>query len=147
MRRDPNRNWRPVYDERDHLPHDIFEPDVLLPVQFFARTGQRRQRLSGERRLLIAVMRDALKCFQRYLDARAPKTRALYAAAEAWIMTEGINGDDAFTFDELCDALGMSPAYTRAGLLAWRDAERIRRRAGVALDELDELPDDDDEVY
>ena len=51
---------------------DLFEPDILLPVQYFA--ALKRKRFScGEHRLLVAIMQDAIECFQKYLGANAPR--------------------------------------------------------------------------
>lgn len=108
--------------------NDLFEPDILLPVQYFA--ALKRKRFScGEHRLLVAIMQDAIECFQKHLHARDSKRRQLYLEAEAWINAE--NDDGTFSFDNVCDLLGMSPEYLRQGLLTWRDRERARHRARV----------------
>jgi hypothetical protein len=105
---------------------DLFEPDILLPVQYFA--ALKRKRFScGEHRLLVAIMQDAIECFQKHLHARDSKRRQLYIEAEAWIGAE--EDDGTFSFDNVCDLLGMNPDYLRQGLLAWRDRERARHRA------------------
>ena len=109
---------------------DLFEPDILLPVQYFA--ALKRKRFScGEHRLLVAIMQDAIECFQKHLHARDSKRRQLYIEAEAWINAE--NDDGTFSFDNVCDLLGMSPEYLRQGLLSWRDRERARHRARVVV--------------
>jgi len=105
--------------------NDIFEPDILLPVQYFA--ALKRKRFScGEHRLLVAIMQDAVECFQKHLHARDAKRRQLYVDAEAWISSE--EDDGTFSFDNVCDLLGMNPEYLRQGLLSWRDRERARHR-------------------
>jgi len=47
----------------------LFEPDALLPAQFYAafRGGSG---VRGEKRLMLAVLEDALDCFQKYAAAR-----------------------------------------------------------------------------
>jgi len=47
----------------------LFEPDALLPAQFYAafRGGSS---VRGEKRLMLAVLEDALDCFQKYAVAR-----------------------------------------------------------------------------
>jgi hypothetical protein len=108
--------------------NDLFEPDILLPIQYFA--ALKRKRFScGEHRLLVAIMQDAIECFQKHLHARDSKRRQLYIEAEAWINAEDDEG--TFSFDNVCDLLGMSPEYLRQGLLTWRDRERSRHRARV----------------
>ena len=105
---------------------DLFEPDILLPIQYFA--ALKRKRFScGEHRLLVAIMQDAIECFQKHLHARDSKRRQLYIEAEAWVTVE--EDDGTFSFDNVCDLLGMNPDYLRQGLLSWRDRERARYRA------------------
>ena len=110
--------------------NDIFEPDVLLPIQYFAAL-KRKRFSSGEHRLLIAIMQDAVECFQKHIHARDSKRRQLYLDAESWISSDDYAG--TFSFNNVCDLLGMSPEYLRQGLIDWRDRERTRRR-GRLLD-------------
>ena len=62
----------------------LFEPDALLPAQFYAafRGGTA---VRGEKRLMLAVLQDALDCFQKYAFARDVHGRQLFADAEEWI--------------------------------------------------------------
>lgn len=110
--------------------NDLFEPDVLLPIQYFAAL-KRKRFSSGEHRLLIAIMQDAVECFQKHIHARDTKRRQLYLDAECWISADDYAG--TFSFNNVCDLLGMSPEYLRQGLLDWRDRERSRRN-GRLLD-------------
>jgi hypothetical protein len=110
--------------------NDLFEPDVLLPIQYFAAL-KRKRFSSGEHRLLIAIMQDAVECFQKHIHARDSKRRQLYLDAESWIAADDYMG--TFSFNNVCDLLGMSPDYLRQGLIDWRDRERTRRK-GRLLD-------------
>ena len=62
----------------------LFEPDALLPAQFYAafRGGSG---VRGERRLMLAVLEDALDCFQKYSVARDGHGQPLFDEALAWI--------------------------------------------------------------
>lgn len=110
--------------------NDLFEPDVLLPIQYFAAL-KRKRFSSGEHRLLIAIMQDAVECFQKHIHARDSKRRQLFLDAESWISSDDYSG--TFSFNNVCDLLGMSPEYLRQGLIDWRDRERTRRK-GRLLD-------------
>jgi hypothetical protein len=107
--------------------NDLFEPDTLLPTQFFGAL-KRKRFPSGEHRLLVAIMRDAVDCFQKHIHARDAKRRQLFLDADAWIA----DGDDrsAFSFNNCCETLGLNPDYVRAGLQDWRDSQRQLRRVG-----------------
>ena len=109
--------------------NDLFEPDVLLPIQYFA--ALKRKRFScGEHRLVIAIIQDAVECFQKHINARDSKRRQLFVDAEAWIVDEDYAG--TFSFNNICDLLGMNPGYLRRGLLDWRDKERARTRTRMS---------------
>ncbi|RMD84456.1 MAG: hypothetical protein D6815_04130 [Candidatus Dadabacteria bacterium] len=113
------------HQAEEHLT-DLFQPDVLLPSQFFAPLKRKRYSC-GEHRLVRAIMQDAIECFQKHIHARDNKRRQLYLEAEQWIMNEEDTG--VFSFNNVCELLGVNPDYLREGLLAWRDRERARRRA------------------
>lgn len=103
------------------------QPDAVLPTQFF-QSLRSKGRFDGERRLMIAVLEDAVNCFMKQLHATDPKARQLFLDAEEWITTE----DPAwfFSFDNVCHTLDLDPEYLREGLMKWRAAER--RRVGDA---------------
>lgn len=104
----------------------FLQPDAILPTQFFQSLRSKGQ-FDGERRLMIAVLEDAVNCFMKQLHATDPKARQLYVDAEEWITTEDRTW--FFAFDNVCDTLDLDSDYLRQGLLAWRDAER--RRVGA----------------
>ena len=52
-------------DER--LP-SLFEPDTLLPIQYF-EAMRRKHLLEGEKRLILSVLEDGIECFMKYIDA------------------------------------------------------------------------------
>jgi hypothetical protein len=110
---------------------DVFDPDIILPAQHFAAI-QRKKFPSGEHRLLVALIQDAIECFQKHMHARDAKRRQLFLDAQGWIGSE----DDraVFSFNNVCMLLGMNPDYVRQGLLEWceraQEAPRaVRRRA------------------
>ena len=105
----------------DHLE---VESDTLLPSQFFARLEQQAPALR-ERRLMLAILQDAVGCFTKHIHARDPKRRSLFEDAEQWL-----SSDDAgwpFSYANICDVLGMNTEYVREGLFAWRDQARKER--------------------
>ena len=105
----------------------FLQPDAILPAQFFQSLRSKSQ-FDGERRLMIAVLEDAVNCFMKQLHATDPKARQLYVDAEEWV-----SNDDRtwfFAFDNVCETLDLNPDYVREGLFKWRAAER--RRVGDA---------------
>jgi len=100
---------------------DWMQPDVVLPAQFYADSGAVRD---PERQLRIAVLRDAIRCFQRYLDSSDRRERMLYEDAVDWISSA--DRSEPFSFENVCDALRLDPDYLRQRLGRWQEAERAR---------------------
>ena len=55
----------------------LIEPEILLPSQFF-KGARSNAVLEGERRLMLAVMEDAVSCFQKYAGAKRPRSQRLF---------------------------------------------------------------------
>ena len=119
----------------------VFQPDFLLPLQFF--TGTRGKGCAeGERRLMLAILEDAVECFQKYLGTKESRGRLLYSDAEEWLMSDDRSW--LFAFENVCEVLGLQPDFIRQGLLDWKAkqlenllaptptvAETIRARPGA----------------
>ena len=98
--------------------------DPVLPVQF-QDTFQRKTYLQPEKTLMLAVLEDAIMCFQRYAGARNGKTRQMFREAEGWILEKDSRW--FFSFEQICASLGLEPAYVRHGLI--RGKEKITARS------------------
>ena len=109
-------NTNVVSDTFAHL----LQPDTLLPSQYFAAL-RRKGAHEPERRLVIAVLQDAVDCFQKHLRARDPKTRQLFLDAEEWIGSSDRSWP--FSFENVCDLLQINPEYLRRGLTTWRERQ------------------------
>jgi len=95
----------------------LFQPDTLLAVEYFDdRRGQTF--LEPEKKLMLAVMEDAINCFQDNHSARFGKRKQLFDDAQQWIFAVS---DEIFSFENICHALGFDPEYVRKGLLRWCD--------------------------
>ena len=94
-------------------------PDTMLPTQFFGAL-RKKSLIDGEQRLMVAVLEDAVRCFQKQVNAVDPKARQLYLDAEEWITSTDHTW--FFSFVNVCHTLGLDPDWMRGGLLAWRDA-------------------------
>jgi hypothetical protein len=125
--------WARVYEgmRDDHLVGEgrLFEPDVMLPVQYF--TLLRKQAPQGpEYQLVIAMLQDAVECIQKYRFSADENGRALYEEARDWIISDDRKWP--FSFENVCGILNLHPDYLRRGLSAWAEAqEAARRRAKV----------------
>lgn len=89
----------------------LLRPEVLLPVQqITAFHGPS----TPERRLVAALLEDAVNCFQKYRFAKDRRGRRLFWEAAEWLMGE--EGEWAFSFERVCEVLGLDPDCLRRGL-------------------------------
>lgn len=95
----------------------LFQPDTLLPDQYLD-TFRRKLHLQPEKKLMLAILEDAVACFQKYLFARDSKGKAQFSDTEDWVF----RGTDLgiFSFDIVCETLGLEPNYVRRGLAHWK---------------------------
>lgn len=105
----------------------LFEPDALMPEQYFATLGNDAG-ASNERGLMLAILKDAVECFQKYALSRDPLGEDLHREAAEWIFSS--DREWPFSFENICDVLGVSAEYVRVGLAPLRkSAVRKTRRA------------------
>jgi hypothetical protein len=99
-------------------PVELFEPYLVLPSQYFAVEIWNHD-LEGELRLALAVLEDAVGCFQRYASATAWRERRLFFEAAQWIYEEDTGW--TFSFESICSLLQLDAAAARRALWQWRD--------------------------
>jgi hypothetical protein len=95
----------------------LFEPDILLPNQYFA-AFRRGRAVEGERRLMLAVLEDAVDSYRKYALTRDPREQACFLEAREWFFSTDRSW--LFAFENICDVLEMNAEYLRAGLDRWR---------------------------
>ena len=121
----------------DQLDDEFSGAEVLLPVQFHdGRHGATT--VEPLRRLMVAILLDAIRCVQTKVDARQPAGRQDCADARSWIFSD----DDraVLSFKAVCDALDIDANAIRKYLVQWEEKRlsgekprRIIRRAAVLL--------------
>jgi hypothetical protein len=100
----------------------LFEPDTLLPIQYF-EAMRRKHLLEGEKRLILSVLEDAVECFMKCIDSATNKGQRLFRDADEWIALEDKRW--VFSFDNVCDMLDINAEYMRAGLRRWKDKKLV----------------------
>ena len=95
------------FNEINDLP---LHCDAVLPSQFY---GSRRgsEQAEAEKRLMCAVLKDAIRCSERNLRARSVGARRAFLEAEHWLFKERNGGP--FCFEHVCEALGLSSDFVR----------------------------------
>ena len=89
----------------------------ILPSQYYDVSGGHR--LTGEQRLMLALLADAINVYQQGVLSRNTRKRLLFIDAARWIAA-GPTNRHAFSFDTVCDALGINPNMLRRRMLAWK---------------------------
>jgi hypothetical protein len=104
----------------------LLEPDTLLPAQYFDSVGAETA-FQPEKRLMLAVLEEAIATFQRHASSETQQGRRLVQDVEGWVA--GAAGDWPFSFENICVALDLEPEYLRAGLARWKEGECRKLRA------------------
>jgi len=117
-------------EEIEKMVASLFEPDTVLPAEYIEAVCMKAP-LEAEQRLMLAVLEDAVTCFQKHFAARDKIGTSLFHEAEEWIFRQG-KCDWLFSFDNICETLDLNPDYIREGLLHWR-YHRLRERHRVRL--------------
>ncbi|HEX4210419.1 MAG TPA: hypothetical protein VHY56_08500 [Candidatus Binataceae bacterium] len=94
------------------------ETGIILPCQYHDLSGG-GYRLTGEQRLMVALLADAINVYQKGALSRVSRARRLYVDAEQWIMTDR-PGTLGLAFSTVCEALGIDAMRLRRRLLEWK---------------------------
>lgn len=105
----------------------LFEAETVV-FDKFDEVVRRKQHIEPEKNLMLAILEEGIACFQKQLFARSQKGKHLFGDAEAWILQSDV--DRLFSFESICETLGISPNYLRSGLIEWKTRQLARERAG-----------------
>jgi len=106
----------------DERVASLFQPDTLLSAQYFDNL-RRKTYFEPEKRLMLAILQDAVNCYRDKVQTQNRKGKRLFAETESWVVES--NGNWIFSFDNVCEALSLNPEYVRQGLSRWK--EKIRQ--------------------
>ena len=98
------------------------EPESVLPAQYFAQAAVDAS-LQPEKRLMLAVLEDAVGTFQKYVNARERTAQKVFAEVEDWFRSD--DQEWPYSFVNISHALGLEVAYLRRGLSRWKDRQRM----------------------
>ena len=69
----------------------------------------------GERALMSALLFDGIQSFIAYALAESPKEKVDFKEAFYWVMNK--KSDYVFSFENVCECLGVNSEYLRCGLI------------------------------
>jgi hypothetical protein len=110
--------------------------ETILPVQFH-NSRYRGHQMESLRRLMFAILEHGVKCFQANFEARNKERRREFLEAQWWLFKS--NGVGPFSFENVCDVLGVHPDHVRRSLLAWR-TRRLAALDAAASEAASETP-------
>ena len=102
-------------------------PDVVLPSQYFLT----RRHQAPEKRLMIAVLHDALDCLYKYRFATDKHALRLFHETREWFLSE--EADWPYAFESICSVLDLDSTAVRQRL-AVESASLISTGTGNASD-------------
>lgn len=100
----------------------LLQTEVILPAQFWHIVAPD----SPERRLLLAILEDALITLLHHRRRDNLESRRLVTETEKWIGSN--RRTSPFDFVGLCDVLGVDPTYLRALIRRPPARERLTQR-------------------
>jgi hypothetical protein len=86
---------------------------------------RRAEPASGERRLLLAVLEDGIRTLLK--NARATHGRGFNLRREAYTWLDSDDRTDVFSFESICETLGIDADRLRSRVLAESKSDVPRR--------------------
>ncbi len=106
-------------NDTDGLTNLIFAPDPVSRFQY-EKVHEARKGLADQhavRDLMRAVLEDGIACYQVYFFKPSRTNEKLSLEAEEWINS---NDDGVFSFNNICETLGLNAGRLRRGLERWK---------------------------
>lgn len=104
----------------------VLEPDTISPFQFYG-SKQLSGQVDGQKKLMLAILQDAVECLEKYRQSRNCIQQELYQDALDWVRDPA--ADWLFCFTNVCDFLGFDPTYMRQSLL--EREEKASKKGGA----------------
>ena len=69
-----------------------------------------------------AILEEAIKTYRMHVSAKGGRDYRLFIDAQNWIMAR--NDEWLFSFENICEVLGLDPDFVRSGMNRWKDQQR-----------------------
>jgi len=97
------------------FPHepmmDLFVPDIVRQSQFLSERAS-PSRFSGEYRLALAILEDAIQIY--CMEGSGRRNLQLRREAGRWLSSDDRSW--CFSFERICEAVGLDPDCIRRGV-------------------------------
>src|SRR6516164_5134368 len=91
----------------------VLLPDLITSAQYYSSPAP-----SPYHRLLLAVLEEAIHCFQRNFGATRGRRQVLFREAKEWLFDP--NGTAFMSCRMVCESLGIEPSLLRGYLREWQ---------------------------
>ena len=117
------------FNDGGNLSQLIFSPDPASRFQYEKVHGKKDSQADDQalRALMLALLEDAIACFQGRFFKPSRTNDKLFQEAEEWIH---LNDDGVFSFNNVCETLGLHPGQLRKGFERWK-----AKQVGVPIEE------------
>jgi hypothetical protein len=85
-----------------------------MAMQQYLDAFRRSEYLGAEKSLLVAILDDAVQEYKKYYRADDGEGKRRFREVEEWVMHAGDGW--IFSFDNICELLGLDPEYVRRAL-------------------------------
>lgn len=92
----------------------------------YVEQSHRRHYDEGAKKLMLAVLQEALNNFVRLLNAKKPEHQEQFGEIESWFWSDDTGW--LFSFKNIAEHLGINPTYFRAGLSRLKTKKSANRR-------------------
>ena len=92
------------------------DPTLLAKSSLTRTTRISTPETNGQTRLMGAVLREAMKCFEQLHRSDQPRDQQAFAEVSAWFASDAC--EYVFAFETICQHLGIRPESVRAHLRA-----------------------------
>lgn len=104
----------------------LFEPNTILPVQYFTRL-QRSSAWTGEQRLMAAILEDAVAVCGKRNAPKTSKARHVLRETMRWLRSNDRSW--MFSFLRICETLDLDHGAIRRGIRILRGEEDVPQPA------------------
>jgi hypothetical protein len=88
----------------------MFRPDTVAFAEYF-KIYERKPGLEPEKKLMFAVLQNAIACYQSFAYAAAKRPKKQFSETEERFSEE--ESEWIFSFENICETLGLDPHYLR----------------------------------
>ena len=70
-----------------------------------------------------AILEEAIKTYRMHVSATRGRDYRHFLDVQLWIMAR--NDDWLFSFENICEVLGLDPDFVRSGLTRWKEQQSL----------------------